>query len=55
MYAKKEWHAFETILQNGDVEVFNNASEREIRRLANTVIIVSSSVVPKAAPVLPGH
>jgi hypothetical protein len=24
VYAKKEWHAFETVLQNGDVELSNN-------------------------------
>ena len=34
VYAKKEWHAFETVLQNGDVEVSNNLAERMFRHIA---------------------
>ena len=32
-YSKKEWHAFETILQNGDVEVSNNLCEQMMKHI----------------------
>ena len=33
VYAKKEWHAFETVLQNGDVELSNNICEQMMRHI----------------------
>jgi hypothetical protein len=33
VYAKKEWHAFETVLQNGDVEVSNNLCEQMMKHI----------------------
>ena len=33
MYARKEWHAFEAILQNGDVEVSNNLCEQMMKHI----------------------
>lgn len=33
VYAKKEWHAFEAILQNGDVEVSNNLCEQMMKHI----------------------
>ena len=35
VYAKKEWHAFETVLQNGDVELSNNICEQMMPQEAN--------------------
>jgi len=33
VYAKNEWHTFETILQNGDVEVSNNLCEQMMKHI----------------------
>ena len=33
VYAKKEWHAFETVLQKGDVELSNNLAEQMMRHI----------------------
>ena len=33
VYARKEWHAFEAILQNGDVEVSNNLCEQMMKHI----------------------
>ena len=33
VYAKKEWYAFETVLQNGDVEVSNNLCEQMMKHI----------------------